>query len=229
MQLETQLVFPHLRWGDLSKWRAAPSNYVLVPQEFETRSGIDIALLRRKYQKSYAYLSQFREFLLARTKSVPKDPFYTVLGVSNAALAQYKVVWRALGERAIKPAVVEWMDDPNLERRTPILCQWTCYFVSVDDRAEAHFICALLSSTFLTAAIKARSVAGGKNFGSAKQFSNIHFPRFDARNQLHQLLSSLSDRCHAAALKSENAKIAELEKQIDVASAKLWKISVAKS
>ena len=229
MQLETQLVFPHIRWGDVSKWRATPSNYVLVPQEFETRSGIDFPILKRTYPKSYAYLLQFRKFLLARTKSVPKDPFYAVLGVSNAALAKYKVVWRALGERAIKPAVVEWLDDPNLRRFTPVLCQWTCYFISVDDLAEAHFVCALLSSTFLTAAIRSRSVAGGKNFGSAKQFANIQFPRFDAQNQLHQLLSSLSEKCHEAALNSDSAKIAELEKQIDTASAKLWKISISNS
>jgi hypothetical protein len=224
--LENEVTFPHLRWGDVEKWHAEHSHYILVPQDFDTRIGIDPSTMKRDYPKAYSYLSQFKSFLLSRTKSVPKDPFYSMLGISTAALSKYKICWRALGEKRIKPVVVGWIKDAHLGRETPILCQWTCYFISSQVAEEAHFVCGLLGSSPINVAIRIRGVSGGKNFGSAKQFASINFPKYEPKNGNHKTISVLSTKCHAASTKGDEDTVKKLEAEIDRAAAELWGITL---
>ena len=97
VQLETELVFPHIRWGDVSKWRALPSNYILIPQDFKTRCGIDASIMKRVFPKAYAYLLQFEQFLLREPNPFRKTRSIRFLEFQQRLLPEYKVVWRAFG------------------------------------------------------------------------------------------------------------------------------------
>jgi hypothetical protein len=69
--------------------------------------------------------------------------------------------------------------------------------------AEAHYLCAILNSSAACALARATSKPGTKSFGSAHVLNYIPVPRYDPGNKIHQSLSSLSERCHSAALKEE--------------------------
>ncbi|HDR06023.1 MAG TPA: hypothetical protein ENN88_00135 [Candidatus Coatesbacteria bacterium] len=53
----------------------------------------------------------------------------------------------------------------------------------------------------------------------------LAIPRFNKADGVHTYLTDLSRQCHAAAEKNDDARVAELEAEIDEAAASLWGIT----
>jgi hypothetical protein len=220
--LEKELIYPHIRWQDAQRWQATPSNYALVPQDAHTRTGLSTGLMRKTYAKCFDYLLAFKEVLLGRTKSIPKEPFYSIIGFSDASLAKFKVVWRQFGEKRIKPSVVAWEKDNHLNRLTPAVCQWTCYFIPFESEDAAHYVCAVVGSEPFNRAVRVLCGEGGKNFASQKQLAKINLPRFDRNNTIHSDLSKLSRHAHQQHRAGELDRVRDTEAQIDATTKKLY-------
>ena len=47
--IEPGLVYPLLRWGDVERWRARPSAYLLLTQDPQSRHGISLERMQRDY------------------------------------------------------------------------------------------------------------------------------------------------------------------------------------
>ena len=78
--LEPDLLYPLVRWGDVDRWSARPSAYILVAQDPATRTGIDLERMRCDYPRSLAYLEQFEPLLTARAayrRYQGRQPFYS--------------------------------------------------------------------------------------------------------------------------------------------------------
>ena len=93
--LEPDLVYPLLRGRDVSRWRTTPSAFILLPQSRERqREGIPETILKTDLPRTYAYLKEFEELLLARgdRRYYPEgSAFYTMRNVAEYTFAQYKV------------------------------------------------------------------------------------------------------------------------------------------
>ncbi|HHS96712.1 MAG TPA: SAM-dependent DNA methyltransferase [Chloroflexi bacterium] len=64
--IEPTHVYPALRGGNVRRWGTEHEFYVLVVQDPETREGIEEKRLLQEARRTYEYLEQFKEYLLAR-------------------------------------------------------------------------------------------------------------------------------------------------------------------
>ena len=165
--IEPGLLYPLLRWSDVSRWRATPSCYLLLRKTRRRRRGIDEPVMRERYPGTFAYLSEFRERLVARVayrRYQSRAAFYSMYDVGPYTVAPIKVVWRRM-DRRITAAVAEPGDDPWLGRRPPVP-QETCSLIAAASGDEAHYLCAVLNSAVANFIACSHAVRGGKGFGT---------------------------------------------------------------
>lgn len=219
--VESELLYPLLRWIDIDCFRARPAAWLLLAQDAETRRGIDERRMGRQYPNAYAYLSQFRELLESRAayrRYQSRAAFYSMYDVGPYTLAPFKVVWRRM-DRRIRAAVVEPVEDPLLGSR-PVIPQETCALVAADSTDEAHYLCATLNSSLVGFLVASHSVCGGKSFGSPGMLDFLRIRRYDPGNAFHRELASASRQAHC--LKARGADMAAIQADIDRLGARLW-------
>jgi len=198
--IEPDLIYPLLRWGDVDRWRATPSGFILLAQDPQTRRGIDPDTLAARWPRTLAYLERFRELLQRRAayrRYQAAGPFWSMYNVGPYTLAPIKVVWRRM-ERRIRAAVVAAMDVPGLGPR-PVIPQETCSLVAVEGPDEAHYLCAMLNSGPIGRLAESTGVRGGKGFGSPGMLDFLAIPRYDPSQPLHREIARCGHAAHWAA------------------------------
>jgi SAM-dependent methyltransferase len=224
--IEPDLLYPLLRWGDVARYRAAPSAHLLLVQDPQTRRGIDQQTLAGRYPLTYEYLKRFRPLLASRAayrRYQDGGPFYAMYDVGPYTLSAAKVVWRRM-DRRTNAAVVETLDDPRLGPR-PVIPQETCVLVACDSAAEAYYLCGLLNSALVTFLVTAHSVRGGKGFGSPAMLDVLRLPRFDPQKPCHQELAACCRQAHQTS--GDPSSLALLQQRIDALAADLWGLTAA--
>jgi hypothetical protein len=222
--VEPDLLFPLLRWSDVSRWRATPSCHLLLAQDPDRRRGIDESTMRERYPRTFAYLSEFRERLAGRVayrRYQSRAPFYSMYDVGPYTVAPTKVVWRRMDHR-LSAAVVEPCDDPWLGLR-PVVPQETCSLIAAASGDEAHYLCALLNSAVTNFIACSHSVRGGKGFGTPGMLDYLRLRQFQADDPRHRRLAELSRQAHAAAAAGEPTD--DLQRAIDRSAADLSGLS----
>ena len=224
--VESERLFPLLRSGDLSRWRAVPATSIILAQDPQTRCGIAESTMKRDFPHTYSYFQHFegdrdapnrgtlRGRSLFRRYFKPTDPFYSMYGVGPYTMATWKVCWTRIDTR-LRAAVV----GPD-ERGRPVLPQETITFVPFDEPDAAHYFCALFNSK--PSDMLVRSYSTGKGFASAHVLESVAIPAFDDSNGLHRKLSEFSRRCHTVAARGEDDEITETEREIDEMARALW-------
>jgi len=198
-QIEAELLYPLLRWGDIERFAARPSAYLLLAQDPLRRSGIEQELLRARYPCAYSYLGGLRELLESRAayrRYQARGPFYAMYDVGPYTLAPWKVVWRRM-DRQIRAAVVGPWEDPVLGWR-PVVPQETCVLVAVESEEEGDYVCAVLNSAVVGFLAQAHSVPGGKGFGSPGMLQYLNLRRFDPQRAEHRRLAALGRKARQA-------------------------------
>ncbi len=225
--VEPDLLFPLMRWGDVARYRAQSAAHILMPQNFETRTGLSEDVLRAKYPQTYDYFARFEPLLRQRAayRRYQEDrPFYSMYNVGPYTAAGMKVVWRRMDTR-LTAAVVEPIDHPRLGLR-PAVPQETCVLIDCETADEAHYLCALVSSATVGFLVGAHSVSGGKGFGTPGILEFIRLRRFDPGRGLHRQLATASRTAHACAAREGEAgacnALAEVQREIDAAATALW-------
>jgi SAM-dependent methyltransferase len=224
--VEPDLLYPLLRWGDVARYRAAPSAHLLLVQDPQTRRGIDQQTLAGRYPLTYEYLKRFQPLLASRAayrRYQHGGPFYAMYDVGPYTLSAAKVVWRRM-DRRTNAAVVETLDDPRLGPR-PVIPQETCVLVACDSAAEAYYLCGLLNSALVTFLVTAHSVRGGKGFGSPAMLDVLRLPRFDPQKPCHQELAACCRQAHQTS--GDPSSLALLQQRIDALAADLWGLTPA--
>lgn len=215
--IEPDLLYPLLRWGDVARYRAAPSSHILLTQDTNTRTGIDEERMRRQFPRTLAYLERFHDLLLSRAayrRYQGRGPFYSMYNVGPYTVAPIKVVWRRM-DRQLNAAVVESLVVP----------QETCVLVACDSADEAHYLCAMLNSDIVNQRVAAHSVRGSKGFGTPGMLEYLPLDRYLANDPRHIKLATLSRQAHAAASMPEDRgtdKVAKLQGDIDELAGRLW-------
>lgn len=212
--VEAELLFPLLRWADVSRYRAVPRDWWLFVQDAQARKGIAQDAMRRRYPHAYAYLERFRRVLIGRAayrRYQPESAFYSMYDVGPYTLAPIKVVWRRM-DRRVSAAVVEPVDHPVLGPR-PVIPQETCVMIAAQGLDEAHYLCALLNSEVVGLLVASYSVRGGKGFGTPSMLDYLSLRRFDPDNAAHRELALLSREAHRRA--AQGADWGDLQSRID--------------
>ncbi len=195
--VEPDLLYPLLRWGNVQRWRATPSAWLLLAQDPVTRSGIEETRMKIRCPLSYAYLRQFAELLRSRAayrRYQGEQAFYSMYNVGTYTLAPLKVVWRRM-DRQINAVVVPSLEDPVIGLR-PVVPQETCVVLPASSLEEAHYVCAVLNSRVVHELVAACSVRGGKGFGTPGMLEFVRLLRFVPEDRLHRRLGTLSQKAH---------------------------------
>jgi len=252
-EIEPDLLYPFIEWKEIGRFSARSTHYILMAQDPEKRKGYDESWMKTELPKTYAYLLKFRDLLRKRSGYVKyfdkSDPFYSMYNVGVENFAPFRVVWKSMGTD-IEPAVLSTVSDQWVGQRLP-MHKNTVSFVATDDEAEAHYLCAVLSSSVVNALAKSSSVKGGKSFGNTNLLHTVAIPAYDSTSSLHRRLAELSQRAHALAPNSPapvrgspkgrgesglplpagegrgEGELAGIEREIDEAAAELWGLSAA--
>jgi len=199
-EVESELLFPLLRWGGVSRWHAEPRGHILFVQEAETRKPIPEMFMQTSFPLAYRYLKHFETALRNRKSAIirrmmQRTAFYTMFGIGPYTLSRWKVVWRRM-DKEITAAVAGPADICGVEK--PVIPQETLVFIACGDACEAHYLCALLNSPQATERILSISAPGGKSFGTAGSIAHLRLARFDHSNPTHLAIAELSEKAHVS-------------------------------
>jgi len=195
--IEPDLLYPLLRWRDITRYSTRPNFYLLLAQDCVTRTGIEEKLMRERYPRTLEYLKHFNRCLNARAayrRYQQRRPFYSMYNVGPYTIAPIKVVWRRM-DRRMNAAVTTTIDDPFLGRRS-VIPQETCVLIACESLAEAHYLCAVLNSSFVNYLVQSHSVQGGKGFGTPNMLEYLNLRCFDPGNEIHKELALCSEAAH---------------------------------
>ena len=232
--IETELVYPLVRWSDVSRYRAAPSSHILLVQDPATRRGIDHEMMQDRYPRTLAYLQQFAGLLTGRAayrRYQQSGPFYSMYNVGPYTVAPIKVVWRRMDKR-INAAVLTEFDDPLLGLRS-IIPQETCVLIAADSLDEAHYLTAVLNSSIVDFLVTSHSVHGGKGFATPSMLDFVRLKRFDLHDARHVELAELGRQAHTccglvfrpthnAGQVAAETDLSQIQGHIDRAAGRLW-------
>ena len=107
--------------------------------------------------------------------------------------------------------VVSELDTTYLSKKLVVTDSKVLY-VSFEDKAEAHYLCAILNSKIIGKIIKSYTIDVQKGIDIVK---NIKIPKFNPENLVHKLVSSLSIKAHLA-YNENKLLIKDIEDEIEV-------------
>jgi hypothetical protein len=211
-RIESKFVFPAVRGRDVKRWLAKPGPNILMVQDARTQSPVDESEMRRRWPKTYAYLSHFKRELLSRGSNTVRQlaertAFYAMFGIGNYTMAKYKVVWKRMTNELSAAVVSEYKTMYGTKLIVPLDTTSLFAFGRED---EAHYVCAILNSKIARDFIKSYASAG-RGFGSPSVFKHLAVSRFDKRNAIHVQLAKVSMYLHDL-MREEPTHVAELEK-----------------
>ncbi|MFH1373801.1 MAG: SAM-dependent DNA methyltransferase, partial [bacterium] len=225
--VEEGFVYPYLRGRDVHRWISEPSLYILAPQDpGRPHLGLKENELRRGYPKTYEYFANFKQFLEDRVHFKKYlEPagavFYSLYDVKAYTYAPYKVVWRYIASE-MTCAVISTVQDSSLGEKL-VLPDNKLIIVSLDNAAEAHYLCALLNSC-ISRFIVSRYVVGTQI--APHVLENIAIPRYVAADSLHGALAEASLTCHRETTRGNAQEVRTIEGEIDRLAAGLWGIPI---
>jgi len=230
--IEPDLLYPLLRGRDVRRWRAEPSALILMGQDPVKRHGIDEKDLQTRYPRTYGYLKRFEPVLRERAafkryftrpgrggQVTETGPFYSMFDVGDYTFAPWKVVWPNIASM-LNAAVV------GSSEGKVVVPQHIVTLVACETEEEAHYICALISSSSANFAARTYSQEGGKSFGDPHILEHIRIPRYNPKDAVHRRLAELSQAAHQAAVRATGGSpLHEIEAEIDRQAAQLWGLS----
>lgn len=223
--IESELISPILRGRDLRRWISKPEIAVIMPQDAEKRSlPMSLGEMKRDYPMTWSYLKHFEVLLRScgifqQFYDSKKDPFYALYNVGEYTYSPWKILWRQVSNTLDAVVVGKRQIDAH-GRSKPIIPDHSLCSISFSDKAEAHYVCALLNSVI------ARFIVANycALHPSPHIMEYIPVARFAPQNPLHVRLSSLSEKCHDAANKGDTKLVNTLESDIDATTGELWNI-----
>jgi hypothetical protein len=154
------------------------------------------------------------------------NPFFAVHKIGNYTFAPYKVVWKEVagkisGKGDFICAVIGPRHEENLGNRV-VICDHKLMLVSFSNEDEAHYVCAVVNSSFARLIVASYTI---ETSISTHILKHIMIHGFDPRNPLHIQLSNLSKNAHKLQSMQNAIELKEIEQRIDGVVATMYGIS----
>lgn len=217
--IEKDFVYPMVGGRNIDKWGINSNLFMVVPHYSNGKAvyrGVPVEELQAQYKETYKWLFYFHDLLLeTRIRSAKffneKDfPFYRLDNIGDYTFSKYKVLWREQSSQ-MTSVVVSELDTTYLSKKLVVTDSKVLY-VSFEDKAEAHYLCAILNSKIIGKIIKSYTIDVQKGIDIVK---NIKIPKFNPENLVHKLVSSLSIKAHLA-YNENKLLIKDIEDEIEV-------------
>jgi|GEM_PF-2177013 len=205
---EEAVVHPMIVGLDVVRWKAQPSKHLLLFYSPDRpKKAMDEAKVKEQYPNAYEFACRFKGELLAR-KEYHRwggvGPFYEVYRIGPYTFSPIKVVWQHTGfQGRLRVAVIDDRD------RAVTIPDQKVILISSNDIVEAHYICAFLSSNFVSTTLQ-------KYLGtdaSTHILDYVGLGLYSPAKECHRRLAALSQAAHQAALAGQST--GGFENQID--------------
>ena len=218
--VESGLLFPLLRGQNVARWRAIPCQSLLLTHQPGMKlRAIPEPEMAQSFPRALAYLQRFERMLRARPafrRYFRADgPFYSLFNIGDYTFAPWKVVWREQAQSFTAAAI-----GPVNGR--VVIPDHKLMLVSVSSEREAHYLCGVLNSLPVRAAVAAYAI---EIQIATHVLEHLRVPRFDRTSLLHRQLATAARRAHAAVQADDRKRQAEAEAAIDAGAAALWGLS----
>ncbi|WP_169714766.1 N-6 DNA methylase [Spirochaeta cellobiosiphila] len=184
---ESKLIKPLLRSGDLSAYKANGTKYVLLPYNIDGKI-IKEEDLKKLYPIEYKYLLSKKNILKKRKSRFASHNWYCLFGIGPYTFKKYKVVWRSLGARQLKAAIVE-EDLPN---------QAMYCYIGTDNYKEGLYLTGVMNSKILGELVSSLSPPGSKGYAQPGVINQIALKPYDENNstmkEIAEVVESLLDK-----------------------------------
>jgi hypothetical protein len=226
--IEPDLIYPLLRGRDVQSWRADSSCQIILAQDPDKRIGYDEDWMKQELPKTYEYLKKFETDLRTKRQSqsvrdlVQRGAFYSMYAVGDYTLAPYKVCWR---EQAEFFTCAVTASGKVAGKSKVVIPDHKLMFVPFRDKEEAHYVCAMLSSSISVLVVKSYGI---ETQTSTHVLEHVRLPKFDAKDKWHQRLAELSAAAHqlaGEATESAQKQLGKVEVEIDEQAAAVWNIT----
>lgn len=209
-KIENDLVYPFLKPRNVKKWKMSGFIYGILPQRKNGEK--NESQLRTNYPLTYKYLYNFKRDLLNRSSKWFKTigiPFYSFFGLGDYSFSPYKIVWCCMSYQP-SFSVVSKIDDKNIGNKE-VMPDNTIGYIPANNKAEAHYICAILNSDMAKRYLENRS-SKSKWGISINMVENIPIPKFDKNNTLHTKLADLAEKAHST---QNQDRLKQIEQEIN--------------
>ncbi len=234
--IEKDLVYPAISGGDIIPFGIKSHFYVLIAQNPIERKGYEESWMISNLPLTFAYLNQFKTFLVKRAsykkyfhkeikegnkviKREPIAPLYSMYNISQDTFAKYRVVWKRMASKMVATVLSRLRTPFGL--KTAISTDTTSFF-AVGDEKEAHYLCGILNSEVVDQYIRSYS-SPGRGFGAPSVMNHLAIPKFKSDNKIHKKIAGLSRRAHH--LVAQGKGIEELQTELNETVEKLWSIT----
>lgn len=214
--IEDKFVFPLISGRNIGRYGIINYTYVLMPHE--NKKGVHNAVaedeLKVKYTDTYEWLAYFKKVLLETRKRNSKyfdeqrDPFYFLDNVGQYTFSPWKVVWREQNKQMIACVVSTKQESPLMGKL--IIPDSKVLFCPLENKDEAHYLCAVLNSKPITDLIEGYTLELQRGIDILE---NIKIPKYDSKVKLHSTLSVLSLEAHNAYV--ERKDVSDIQDKID--------------
>ena len=147
-----------------------------------------------------------------------KTEFYAMYGIGEYTFAKYRITWKRMASKM--SAVVLSSIRTDFGTKTLVSTDTTAFF-AVDNKDEAHYLCAVLNSEIVNDFIRSFSSAG-RGFGAPSIMNNFAVPCFNTNNETHKQLAELSEKAHNLVKRGKSTE--DIQKQINTLVKRLWNI-----
>lgn len=117
-------------------------------------------------------------------------PNYAIYNVGEFTFKPWKVIWAEMSG-SFSAAVAGSADVPLVGKR-PYVPDHKIFFVAMDKKSEAHYLCGLLNSKTVAQYVESHNVS----IQVGDIFKHMRLPQFDPTNGDHKTLASLSKKAH---------------------------------
>ena len=211
LEVEKDYVFPLLTGNELEFWSYTYSKYILCPHTAETKMYPIGKNVLARHPLTEHYFGMFKKELEDRKgftsmdRPIHEQFFYALQRIGDYTFAKYKVCWRYIS-KTFTPAVIEDVNDQYLGRKS-ILGNEKIISIAFDNKEEAYYVCAVISSTPYRKTIENYMVGTQITPGI---INRLKIPKFNNRDNQHAELSKICQEGH----KSKSSKD-EFISQID--------------
>lgn len=135
------------------------------------------------------YLLESRSTYRGRMKQTGA-PHYAIYNVGDFTFKPWKVIWAEMSGK-FSAAVAGSADVPLVGKR-PYVPDHKIFFVAMDKKTEAHYLCGLLNSSTVAEFVESHNVA----IQVGDIFKHMRLPVFDAKVRRHVALAEKVERAH---------------------------------
>lgn len=117
-------------------------------------------------------------------------PYYAIYNVGEFSFKPWKVIWAEMSGK-FSAAVAGSANVPLVGKR-PYVPDHKIFFVAMDNKAEAHYLCGILNSTTVAEFVESHNVA----IQVGDIFKHMKLPVFDKKDPAHLALAAKVEKAH---------------------------------